>query len=111
SAVFGARYVAKNLVASGLATRCSVQLAYAIGIAKPMSIYVNTFNTGSIPDEKLSGIVEKIFDLTPKGMIERFDLLSGDIYRKISKTFFMGDYPWEKTDMAEKLKKEAGDKK
>lgn len=111
SAVFGARYVAKNLVAAGLATRCSVQLAYAIGVAKPMSIYVNTFNTGSIPDEELSELVEKFFDLTPKGMIERFDLLSGDIYRKISRTLFMDDYPWEKTDMAEKLKKEAGDKK
>ena len=108
SAVFGVRHVAKNIVAAGLANRCSVQLAYAIGVARPMSIYVNTFNTGRIPDEKLSSIVEKVFDLTPKAMIERFDLLNGDIYRKISKTLFMDDYPWEKTDMVEKLKKESG---
>ncbi|MBW2544199.1 MAG: methionine adenosyltransferase [Deltaproteobacteria bacterium] len=110
SAVFGARYAAKNIVASGLATRCSVQLAYAIGIARPMSIYVNTFGTGVISDEKLSGVVEKIFDFTPKGMIERFDLLSGDIYRKIPKTLFMDDYAWEKTDLAKRLKEEAGNR-
>jgi len=108
SAVFGVRHVAKNIVAAGLASHCSVQLAYAIGVARPMSIYVNTFNTGRIPDEKISSIVEKVFDLTPKAMIERFDLLNGDIYRKISKTLFMDDYPWEKTDMVEKLKKESG---
>jgi len=111
SAVFGARYAAKNIVASGLATKCSVQLAYAIGVAKPMSIYVNTFNTGKMPDEELSIIVEKLFDFTPKGMIERFDLLNGDIYRKIPKTLFMDDYAWEKTDMAEKLSQEAQVKK
>lgn len=111
SAVFGARYAAKNIVASGLATKCSVQLAYAIGVAKPMSIYVNTFNTGKIPDEELSIIVEKLFDFTPKGMIERFDLLNGDIYRKIPKTLFMDDYAWEKTDMAGKLSQEAQGKK
>ena len=110
SAVFGARYAAKNIVASGLAAKCSVQLAYAIGVAKPMSIYVNTFGTGVMPDEKLSGIVEKVFDFTPKGMIERFGLLSGDIYRKISKTLFMDDYAWEETDLVERLKKEAGNK-
>ncbi|MBW2649550.1 MAG: methionine adenosyltransferase [Deltaproteobacteria bacterium] len=110
SAVFGARYAAKNIVASGLATKCSVQLAYAIGIAEPMSIYVNTFGTGVMPDEKLSGVVEKIFDFTPKGMIERFDLLSGDIYRKIPKTLFMDDYAWEKTDLAKRLKEEAGNR-
>ena len=108
SAVFGVRHVAKNIVAAGLANRCSVQLAYAIGVARPMSIYVNTFNTGRISDEKLASVVEKVFDLTPKAMIERFDLLNGDIYRKISKTLFMDDYPWEKTDMVEKLKKESG---
>jgi len=111
SAVFGARYAAKNIVASGLAAKCSVQLAYAIGVAKPMSIYVNTFNTGKIPDEELSIIVEKLFDFTPKGMIERFDLLNGDIYRKIPKTLFMDDYAWEKTDMAGKLSQEAQGKK
>ena len=110
SAVFGARYAAKNIVASGLATRCSVQLAYAIGIARPMSIYVNTFGTGVMPDEKLSGVVEKVFDFTPKGMIESFDLLSGDIYRKIPRTLFMDDYAWEKTDLVKRLKEEAGNR-
>ncbi|NQU03989.1 MAG: methionine adenosyltransferase [Syntrophaceae bacterium] len=108
SAAFGARYAAKNAVASGLAKKCSVQLAYAIGIAKPMSIYVNTFGTGLIPDMKLAGIVEKVFDFTPRGMIEKFDLLKGDVYRKIAKNLFMGDYEWERTDKVETLKKEAG---
>ncbi len=110
SAVFGTRYAAKNIVASGLATKCSVQLAYAIGVAKPMSIYVNTFGTGVMPDEKLSSIVERVFDFTPRGMIERFGLLSGDIYRKISKVLFMGDYAWEEMDLVEKLKKEVENK-
>jgi S-adenosylmethionine synthetase len=109
SAAFGARYAAKNIVSSGLAKKCSVQLAYAIGIARPMSIYVNTFGTGLMPDMKLADILEKVFDFTPRNMIEKFDLLNGDIYRKISKTLFMnGDYKWEKTDMVEILKKEAG---
>ena len=106
SAVFGSRYAAKNIVASGLATKCSVQLAYAIGVARPMSIYVNTFGTGVMPDEKLSSVVESVFDFTPRGMIERFGLLSGDIYRRIPKSLFMGDYAWEETDMVERLKKE-----
>ena len=108
SAAFGARYAAKNVVASGLATKCSVQLAYAIGIAKPMSIYVNTFGTGLIADMKLADIMEKVFDFTPRGMIEKFDLLNGDVYRKIAKNLFMGDYEWERTDKAETLKREAG---
>jgi S-adenosylmethionine synthetase len=108
SAAFGSRYAAKNLVAAGLANKCSIQLAYAIGIARPISVYINTFGTGVMSDSKLGKIVEKVFDFTPMGMIERFDLLSGDIYRKIPTTLFMNDYPWEKTDMAGKLKKEAG---
>jgi S-adenosylmethionine synthetase len=105
SAAFGARYVAKNIVASGLATKCSVQLAYAIGIADPFSIYVNTFGTGKIPDETLGRMIETNFDLTPEGMIEKFNLLDGNIYRKIPRTFFMDDYRWEKTDMAKVLQK------
>lgn len=107
SAAFGSRYVAKNIVAAGLAKKCSVQLAYAIGIAKPFSIYVNTFGTGDIPDEKLEVLIGKLFDLTPAGMIQRFDLLNGDLYRRIPRTLFMDNYPWEKTDMVKKLKKEA----
>ena len=107
SAAFGARHVAKNIVAAGLASKCSVQLAYAIGIARPFSIYVNTFGTGNISDEKLEKIIEELFDLTPGGMIERFDLLNANIYRKIPKTFFLDNYPWEKTDMIRKLQKAA----
>jgi S-adenosylmethionine synthetase len=104
SATFGARYVAKNIVAAGLAKKCSVQLAYAIGIARPISIYVNTYGTGVLPDSNLVAMVKDCFDLTPRGMIETFQLLKGDIYRQIPQTFFLGDYPWEKTDKADALK-------
>ncbi len=107
SAAFGSRHVAKNIVASGLAKKCSVQLAYAIGIARPISIYVNTFGTGVVSDEKLALIIKETFDLTPKGMIEKFNLLNGGLYRRLPKTFFLDDYPWEKTDMVEALKKKA----
>jgi S-adenosylmethionine synthetase len=107
SAAFGSRNVAKNVVAAGLATKCSIQLSYAIGVARPLSIYVNTFGTGLINDEKLSSVVEEVFDLTPRGLIERFNLLNSDMYRKLHRTLFMDDYPWEKTDMADKVKKAA----
>ena len=103
SAAFGARYVAKNIVAAGLAKKCSIQLSYAIGIAKPFSVYVDTFGTGRCSEKEFEEIVERVFDLTPAGMIKKFDLLNGDIYRKIPVTLFMDDYPWEKTDMVEKL--------
>lgn len=108
SAVFGTRYAAKNVVAAGLASKISIQIAYAIGIAKPMSVYVNTFGTGVMPDEKLSAVVDRVFDFTPRGMIEKFDLLSGEVYRKIARNLFMDEYAWEKTDMVDILKKEAG---
>lgn len=108
SAAFGARYAAKNVVAAGLASKCSVQLAYAIGVARPMSVYVNTFGTGVLSDEEFSKILEQVIDFTPRGMIEKFDLLNGNVYRKIAKSLFMGDYEWEKTDKVEMLKKEAG---
>jgi S-adenosylmethionine synthetase len=103
SAAFGARHTAKNIVAAGLAEKCSVQLAYAIGVARPFSIYVNTFGTGKISDRKLEKMVEQIFDLTPAGMIEKFDLLNSSVYRKIPVTLFLDDYRWEKTDMVRKL--------
>ncbi|HLA27126.1 MAG TPA: methionine adenosyltransferase [Syntrophales bacterium] len=105
SAAFGARFVAKNIVAAGLATKCSIQLSYAIGVARPFSIYVNSFGTGIISDENLASIIGETFDLTPRGMIEKFDLLNADIYRKLPKTLFLDDYPWEKTDMVDILKK------
>ncbi len=107
SAAFGARYAAKNVVAAGLASKCSVQLAYAIGIARPLSVNVNTFGTGSVPDEKLARIVAKLFDFTPKGLIESFDLLKGDMYRRIAVTLFMDDFPWERADRAAELRQEA----
>ena len=109
SAAFGARYAAKNIVAAGLASKCSVQLAYAIGVARPMSIHIDTFGTGVIPDKEIAlSAVENIFDLTPRGMIEHFDLLDGDLYRKLPTSLFMDDYPWERTDMVDELRKVAG---
>jgi len=72
-------------------------------VAKPFSTYVNTFDTGKLSDRKLEKLIEQLFDLTPAGMIEKFDLLNSDIYRKIPITLFMDDYRWEKTDMIKKL--------
>ena len=108
SAVFGSRHAAKNIVAAGLAKKVSLQLAYAIGVPHPMSVYVNTFGTGVMPDDRLSAIVEKVFDFTPRGMIEKFDLLNGEVYRKMAVNLFLDDYNWEKTDMVDALKAEAG---
>jgi S-adenosylmethionine synthetase len=104
SAAFGARYVAKNIVAAGLADKCSIQLAYAIGIARPISCYVNTFGTGTISNNKIAVLIKEFFELSPRGMIERFDLLNGNIYKKLPKTLFLDDYPWEETDKVEALK-------
>jgi S-adenosylmethionine synthetase len=104
SAVLGARYVAKNIIAAGLAKKCSIQIAYAIGIARPISIYVNTFGTGIISDNKINVLIKEYFDLSPRGMIEKLNLLNGDMYRQLPKTLFMGDYAWEKTDMVDSLK-------
>jgi S-adenosylmethionine synthetase len=107
SAAFGARYAAKNIVAAGLARKCSLQVSYAIGIARPFSIYVNTFGTGIIPDRKISEIIFELFDLKPAAMIEKFKLLDGGIYRKLTKSFFLDDYAWEKTDMVKKIQRAA----
>jgi S-adenosylmethionine synthetase len=83
-----------------------VQLAYAIGIAKPISIYINTFGTGKVSDEKIALVINKIFDLTPEGMIKKFDLLNSKLFRKLPKTFFLDmSYPWEKADKIKELKK------
>jgi S-adenosylmethionine synthetase len=107
SACYMARYVAKNLVASGLATRCEVQLAYAIGVAEPVSIMVNTFGTGQIEEERLVELVRELFPLTPKGMIDHLKLRQ-PIYRKTAAFGHFGrtesSFTWEATDKAEALK-------
>ncbi len=111
SAAYMARYIAKNVVAAGLAKRCEVQISYCIGIAKPISVYVDTFGTGKIPDEKLEALVEKIFPLKPAGIIAHLNLLR-PIYRKTACYGHFGredlDFTWEKTDKAAELKKQAG---
>ncbi|MBR4878529.1 MAG: methionine adenosyltransferase domain-containing protein, partial [Clostridia bacterium] len=98
---------AKNIVAAGLASRCEVQLAYAIGIAKPVSIMVETFGTNTVPVEKITAAVEKTFDLRPKAIIETLDLRK-PIYRKLAAYGHMGredlGVKWELTDKAEELK-------
>ncbi len=108
SAAYAARWVAKNIVAAGLASKCEVQLAYAIGVAKPVSVMVDTFGTGRISDEKISGIVNKVFDLRPSAIIERLDLRK-PIYKNLAAYGHMGredlDVSWEKTDMVDEIKK------
>lgn len=111
SAAYAARWVAKNIVAAGLADRCEIQLSYAIGVAHPLSINVETFGTGKIADEKITDLIEKNFDLRPGAIIERLGLRR-PIFRKTSYWGHFGredeDFTWEKTDMAETLKKAAG---
>ncbi len=111
SASYAARHVAKNIVAAGLADRCEVQLAYAIGVARPVSVMVETFNTGRVPDEVLIDLIRKHFDLRPAGIIKALDLRR-PIYKQTAAYGHFGrtdlDLPWEKTDKAEILKKEAG---
>lgn len=111
SASYAARYVAKNVVAAGLAKKCEVQIAYAIGIAKPVSVMVETFGTGKIADEKISEIVTRVFDLRPAAIIRDLDLRR-PIYKQLAAYGHVGrtdlDLTWEKTDKVEILKKEAG---
>ena len=108
SAAYAARYVAKNLVAAGLADKCEIQLSYAIGVAQPTSIMVDTFGTGKLSDEKLTEIVRENFDLRPAGIIRMLDLRR-PIYKQTASYGHFGredlDLPWEKTDKAEILKK------
>jgi S-adenosylmethionine synthetase len=110
SAAYAARYVAKNLVAAGLADKVEVQLAYAIGVAKPVSILVDTFGTGKISDEKLVQLIQEHFDLRPAGIIKNLDLRR-PIYKQTAAYGHFGrtdiDLPWEKTDKAELLKQAA----
>ena len=106
-----ARYVAKNIVAAGIADRCEVQMAYAIGVPQPISIMVNTYGTGKLPEEKISKLIREHFDLRPSKIIEHLDLLR-PIYAKTASYGHFGrndpDFTWEKIDKAETLKQAAG---
>jgi S-adenosylmethionine synthetase len=111
SAAYATRYVAKNIVAAGLATTCLVQVSYAIGVAKPTSVWVSTYGTGVISDEKIAQLVSEHFDLRPKGIVQMLDLLR-PIYRNTAAYGHFGreepDFTWEKTDKAAALKAAAG---
>ena len=117
SAAYASRYVAKNIVASGLAEKCEIELAYAIGVAEPISIMVDTFGTGKISDDEISELVAKNFDLRPAAIIKNFDLRNlpakngGKFYQLLAAYGHMGrtdiDVPWEHTDKAETLKSQA----
>ena len=112
SAAYMARYIAKNIVAAELAKRCEVQLAYVIGVAKPVSVLIDTFETGAVPEPELSKIVQELFDLTPKGIIHTLEL-KRPIYRATAsyghfgRTPDDGHFSWEKTDRVEDLKRAA----
>lgn len=109
SATYAARYAAKNLVAAGLADKCEIQIAYAIGVARPVSILVDSFGTGKLPDEKLSELVEKHFDLRPAAIIRDLDLRR-PIYRQVAACGHFGrtdiELPWERLDKVDALRKE-----
>jgi S-adenosylmethionine synthetase len=109
SAAYFARYVAKNIVASKIASRCEVQVAYAIGVAKPMGVYVTTFGTGSVPDERISKVVSHLFDFRPAAIIETLDLLR-PIYAQTAAYGHFGrtekTFTWERTDRADELRDE-----
>ena len=110
SGSYMARYIAKNLVAAGLCDRVEIQIAYVIGVPEPVSVYINSFGTGKIEDRKLEEIIKKVFDLTPKGIIEKLQLRR-PIFKKTAAYGHFGrpdpDFTWEQTDMAETLRKEA----
>ena len=107
SAAYACRYIAKNVVAAGLASKCEIQLAYAIGVAKPVSVMVDSFGTGKYSDEELANAIEKVFDLRPAAIIEKLDLRR-PIYEKTAAYGHVGrtdiELPWEKTDKVEELK-------
>lgn len=111
SASYMARYVAKNIVAAGLADKCEVQIAYVIGVAEPISVFIETFGTNKIDEEKIVRLVRKHFDLTPSGIIKKLNLLR-PIYKATAAYGHFGrnesNFTWEKTDMASKLRREAG---
>jgi S-adenosylmethionine synthetase len=111
SAAYAARHVAKNIVAAGLAKKCEIQVAYAIGVARPVSVLVETFGTGTIPEDKLAALVEKHFDLRPKGIIHALDLLR-PIYTKTAAYGHFGrdepEFSWEVLDKVAALKADTG---
>jgi len=111
SAAYAARYVAKNIVAAGLADKCEVQIAYAIGVAKPVSVMIDTFGTGKVDEEKISAAIDTLVDLRPAAIIKRFDLRR-PIYCQLAAYGHMGredlDIPWEKRDLVPELKKLLG---
>lgn len=111
SAAYAARYVAKNVVAAGLADKCEIQLAYAIGIAHPVSVLVETFGSAKVAEEKIAELITKHFDLRPAGIIQALDLRR-PIYRQTAAYGHFGrtdvDLPWERTDKADLLRREAG---
>ena len=111
SAAYAGRYVAKNIVAAGLARRCEIELAYAIGVAHPVSLLVDTFGTGALPDDRLAQLVSETFDLRPAGIIDMLDLRR-PIYRQTAAYGHFGrtdvDLPWEHTDRAQELRRKAG---
>jgi len=108
SGSYMARYIAKNIVAAGLADKCDVQIAYAIGVSKPVSVMVYTYGTGKVPDEKITDAVQKVFDMRPKAIIEKLQLLR-PVYRKTSVYGHFGrddpDFTWEKTDRVDDLRR------
>lgn len=109
SGAYMARYIAKNVVAAGLADQCEIQISYAIGVAEPISVLVNTYETGKIPDSQILGIIQKNFDMRPKAIIEQLDLLR-PIYKKTAVFGHFGreepEFTWERTDKADALRKE-----
>ncbi len=111
SAAYAGRYAAKNIVAAGLARRCEIELAYAIGVAHPVSLLVDTFGTGALPDDRLAQLVLETFDLRPAGIIDMLDLRR-PIYRQTAAYGHFGrtdvDLPWEHTDRAQELRRKAG---
>jgi S-adenosylmethionine synthetase len=111
SAAYAARYVAKNIVAAGLASKCELQVSYAIGVARPTSVMVTTFGTGKISDEKIAQLVQKHFDLRPKGIVQMLDLLR-PIYGKTAAYGHFGreepEFCWERADKVEALRADAG---
>jgi S-adenosylmethionine synthetase len=111
SAAYAARWVAKNVVAAGLATHCEIQLSYAIGVAKPLSIHIDTYGTGKVSDFRICEIITKLFDLRPAAIIKNLDL-KRPIYRETARNGHFGrelpNFTWEKTNMVDAIKKEAG---